>query len=300
MALTLIDHLGLYNTVFTDTETENFPTADTSCWHRAYDQLLEIIRAPSTSNSAPNELSVLKRLLLRDPNEEYRAWLLCSLVPWARLPMAKQGTLKSKAPRSLAYLAIREGIKADNENSTLVNDAVLNLEDIIEHKDKGTGPIQPSDLPQKRKLDNIDMESRVMQGKAILRWGPRWRASVIFALLVQISEQQQSSKSYKSLSTSIYSIPGTDWSNILKDYTTWLQILEAHELLDLASEVESLRLKPLVDGHQLCLALNAAKGPWVKKALEMVIEWQLQHPTVKGPDKAIAEVVRRKSELGLG
>ena len=38
----------------------------------------------------------------------------------------------------------------------------------------------------------------------------------------------------------------------------------------------------------------------MKKALDIVIEWQLRNPTATEPDEAIAEVARRKEEVGLG
>ena len=52
-------------------------------------------------------------------------------------------------------------------------------------------------------------------------------------------------------------------------------------------------------GNQLIKALGAQSGPWVKKALEMTIEWQLRNPDQKDVAGAIAEVVERKKELGV-
>ena len=65
------------------------------------------------------------------------------------------------------------------------------------------------------------------------------------------------------------------------------------DLLDVAS------LKPIVNGRQLCDAFGAGNGPWVKKALDFVIEWQLRNPDEIDAENAIEEVRRRKEEIGL-
>lgn len=84
-----------------------------------------------------------------------------------------------------------------------------------------------------------------------------------------------------------------DVSLVLDGYATWLQALEAQDLL----EVDSL--KPLVNGNQLSKALEEKPGPWMMRALEVVIEWQLRNPKSMDAEEAIAEVRRRKEEIGL-
>jgi len=80
---------------------------------------------------------------------------------------------------------------------------------------------------------------------------------------------------------------------VLDGYVTWLRGLKAQDLL----EVDSL--KPLVNGNQLSKALEEKPGPWMKKALEIVIEWQLRNPKADDAEEAIAEVRRRTEEIGL-
>jgi len=84
-----------------------------------------------------------------------------------------------------------------------------------------------------------------------------------------------------------------DLSQVLNGYATWLQGLKAQDLL----EVDSL--KPLVNGNQLSKALEEKPGPWMTKALEVVIEWQLRTPESDDAEEAIAEVRRRKEGIGL-
>ena len=196
MALRLIDQLGLYNIIFTNADDDKFALADTSHWYRAYNQLHDIITAQSQQQGVDvTDLSTLKTILLRNPIEEHHAWLLCALVPWARASPPKLEKPGAKTPLSLAFLAVREGVKADNKVAKLVEEAVHSLEGIITQTNKGIVSVAPADLPQKRKFEMVDIESRVDHGKAIRLWGSSWRSSVIYALLVQISESEESSRS---------------------------------------------------------------------------------------------------------
>ncbi len=64
--------------------------------------------------------------------------------------------------------------------------------------------------------------------------------------------------------------------------------------------LEAPSLKPIVDGKQLCDAFEEKNGPWVKKALDVVIKWQLQNPDEIDVETVVDEVKRRKKEIGLG
>ena len=81
--------------------------------------------------------------------------------------------------------------------------------------------------------------------------------------------------------------------SILDGYACWLSNLQALDLLDVD------RLKPIVNGNQLSKALGTKSGPWMKKALDIAMEWQLRNPDEIDPAGGIAEVVKRKRELGL-
>ena len=60
------------------------------------------------------------------------------------------------------------------------------------------------------------------------------------------------------------------------------------------------KLTPLVKGDQLCQALGGIKsGPWLKRALDMTMEWQLRNPDQTDPAGGISEVVERRKELSL-
>lgn len=80
---------------------------------------------------------------------------------------------------------------------------------------------------------------------------------------------------------------------MFESYTSWLSQIESLRLLEICS------LKPLANGTDLQKALGASPGKWTKIATDMVIEWQLLNPEESDPEKAVAEVQRRKGELDL-
>ena len=73
----------------------------------------------------------------------------------------------------------------------------------------------------------------------------------------------------------------------------WLSRLQELDLLDAHS------LIPLVKGNQLSKALGTKPGPWMKAAMDMAMEWQFRNPEATDPSDGVAEVLRRKEELGL-
>lgn len=130
-------------------------------------------------------LHVVNRILLQEPEETYLAWILCCLVPLARATPEPLKNPKSKSLPTLAAMAAREGIKADNKITNTVEIAALSIQDIITTKDSFSNEAAISSLTLKRKHPVTNREA---QGKAIRRWGFHWRSSVMYALLVQVME----------------------------------------------------------------------------------------------------------------
>ncbi|KAI4123290.1 MAG: hypothetical protein LQ338_005339 [Usnochroma carphineum] len=285
-ALRFIDRLGLYHTVFTMFNDELAHFAKTENWKRAYDQLhvlvsaeMEALTKPPTENTKriSNSLKSIRSTLLRDiddvPANVYHAWLLCAFVPWARVVPAAPQNSKGKVPSRPAALVARDGIKADNNTVRLIENAVVHLDAIIQHKNVIVDEVSATTSPLKRKQESA---TRSEQGMAIRRWGPRWRSSVMFAILTQVMET-----------------PEEGHEELLEGYAQWLSKIKDLDLL------EAYQLKPLVTGDKLSKALDAKPGPWMSKALEMVIAWQLANPGEQDPEAAISEVKGRKKDLGL-
>lgn len=186
-AICLIDRLGLYNTIFTNAKVNIQEYADTKNWHFAYVSLRALAEVDIEGNESSSHLPSIAKILLRDPEERYLAWTMSCFVPWARV---KSPTLNSKHPTTFASVAAREGIKADNKLTKIIKDAILDLESVIELKDSTISRRKSSTWPlETRNLSAI----REVQGQAVRRWGPRWRSTAIYALLVQLSEAREES-----------------------------------------------------------------------------------------------------------
>ena len=57
-------------------------------------------------------------------------------------------------------------------------------------------------------------------------------------------------------------------------------------------------LKPIVNGAEIMKALEAKNGPWMSKALTIVMDAQLLRPGLS-KDEALDEVRRQRADLGL-
>ena len=185
MALCLIDRVGLYNTIFTNPTVGHFALADTEHWYLAYDQLLAIDQTPLKKDDANPSLALIREILLRDSQQLYLAWLLCAFVPWAQATPEAFKKPNAKATPTVAATVAREGIKTDNTDTKIIDNAVTSLSDILRIRstlDVGKD-VTTSSLKRKRESD-----TREAQGVALRRWGAHWRSSVIFALLVEVKE----------------------------------------------------------------------------------------------------------------
>lgn len=116
--------------------------------------------------------------------------MVTCFVPWARQPQKLPDKATSKKLPSAASMAAREGIKADNKITRMIDDAVSHLNEIVTMKDSLNDHSPPTTSPLKRKQSTIE---RVSQGLSIRNWGSDWRVSVIYALLTQVGESETSS-----------------------------------------------------------------------------------------------------------
>lgn len=57
-------------------------------------------------------------------------------------------------------------------------------------------------------------------------------------------------------------------------------------------------LRPLVNGKEICAGLGVPSGPWMAKALAVVIEWQLLHPESAEKEPVLEEIRNKKNEIG--
>jgi len=226
------------------------------------------MQAASDKNDVSGSLLLILEVLLPDSQHVYLAWLLCAFVPWARAVPEASKKPKAKAPPTVAVITLP--------------DIVTTREVIKDQEDATTSPL-------KRKKYSALREA---QGMAIRRWGVNWRSSVMYTFLVEVMETGEANGMSRIYPLCVTKLIFEDRQQLVDSYAKWLSRIKELDLLDAPS------LKPMVDGKQLCDALEAQNGPWVKKALDSLIEWQLQNPDETDTDRAIEEVKRRKKEFG--
>ena len=111
MALTLIERLGLYGTIFGISASEN-------------------IRNHNLLSSTSFEYMRLFERFFTGKDDYYHAWLLFALVP-----------LATSFSYSQAAKAVHEGLKARNKTTTIVQEAfkhLHNVQDLLQHSNKMT------------------------------------------------------------------------------------------------------------------------------------------------------------------
>lgn len=161
--------------------------ADIGKWETAYTQLHHILQSRH-DRFETNSTTVIKSILFRDAEDEYKAWLLCAFIPRAtEAPLVpKLPGIKTMDPP--AAMVAREGIKADNKQRKLISNAVTHLREIIAMKNTTIAQLTGTNASLKRKQEDL---SRDAQGMAIRRWGSDWRSSVLFALLHEVEEASE-------------------------------------------------------------------------------------------------------------
>ncbi|KAI9780233.1 MAG: CCA tRNA nucleotidyltransferase, mitochondrial [Geoglossum umbratile] len=266
---------GLYDTIFTD-PTNDMPTApDLNCWQQTYQFLHSTLHdADHSASSATNPRSRIQSMLIRGAEEAYLAWLLAALTPWANLQALPTGKPGRKKLQPMAATVAREGLKVNNKVLEVIVGACTNGEEITKLiSDQEYSPEKEGTC-----LGIVGPTDRSALGMAIRRWGYNWRYHVLFALLLDLKRVGNGTQ---------------EMGNVLANYAAFLQHLEKLGIL------EAHLLKPLVDGNRLCQELHAQRGPWIKGALEVVMEWQLKHPDQADPQAAVMEVEKRRTQLGI-
>lgn len=169
-ALTMINDYGLYDTIFVDPTADHEFRPEVSKWFMAYNFVRDLIRLEDDD---------LRSILLPDKDHEYLAWVASCVVPWVDAPTPAPSK-QSKKPSPVAVSVAREGFKAPNKVSDIINAAVTNKGD-IENVMQDFNEIRQN--PQKPKT----AASRDTLGMAIRRWGSSWRLQIIFVMMCRLS-----------------------------------------------------------------------------------------------------------------
>ena len=233
--LKYINDFDLYATVFADPASNDCP--DRTKAQDACDALQLIL---------DNKSSIC--LALRPKEEQSLSWFLAAYVPWCSY--GKQ-----------AVTAAREGIKATNSMSKILDDAIRSRPQLA----KGVALVTDG-KPTRGKIGMLLRASK-----------DAWRAHVLYSLLCDIVDD--------------------DIEGQILRYQSFLSFVHEQGLEDAAGIDKKLVLK----GNEIKNALGVEKqGPWIKNAVDMVAEWQFDNEDAATKEGATEMIKGRKEELGLG
>ncbi|KAL2011289.1 hypothetical protein VTN00DRAFT_4007 [Thermoascus crustaceus] len=262
-ALETIDRLGLYSTIFANHQDD--AGVDTSSWSLAYNALERIMNPPaSDADDLGAAINRVHSILIRDKSEAYYAWVIAAFSPWATVPARKPAKANARPNPPRVGQVARDSLRADNKTVTILSDAVTHSGTITDVK----GSFLVGNLP------GTDREIRRQIGLHIRSWKKDWRLCILLSILLEIMK-------------------GGEFSTVIHDYDKFLSYIKDQGLL------EAYELKPIVNGDEIMKALGLSKGPWMAKALDIVIRWQLQHPEISEKEKALEELKSRRDELEI-
>lgn len=276
-ALQFIDRLGLYPTIFANHQDE--VTADTSTWPLAYNALARLLQ-PDTTEAA---LARVREVLLHDKASHYNAWIIAAFAPWTSVPARGRGTEKRPPPTRPVEVA-RDSLKADNRTLSILRDATLHFPDIMQCKDSLLGDT----------FQATPAEIRQRIGLRIRSWGKDWRLCVVLAILQAVMRGRDLADG--RIPSPAVPVGLRDADHIflvVQEYDRFLAYIVEK---DLDSVCE---LKPIVNGADIMQHLGAKKGPWMSRATNLVVEWQLLHPEISDKTVVLNEISERRAELGL-
>ncbi|KAE8363391.1 hypothetical protein BDV27DRAFT_158866 [Aspergillus caelatus] len=233
---------------------------DTSSWALAYNALQKLLHSEDTSIPIVR----VRNLLIRDAQEAYYAWVIAAFAPWSTVPDRVAQGPKEKPPPPRAAEVAKDSLRSDNKTINLLRDAARHWRSIVDVK---------SSLLEER-MNGTAAEIRQQIGLYIRTWNKDWRLCCILAILQEVAQ-------------------GGEFGKVIQEYHKFLSYLVEHDLENVYD------MKPIVNGVEIAQNLASPKGPWMSKALDMVIKWQLLHPEITDKAKALEEVSSRREELDI-
>ncbi|KAL5336408.1 hypothetical protein BJX70DRAFT_390026 [Aspergillus crustosus] len=232
--------------------------ADTSTWSPAYNGLHRLLY----SEDEPEVISQVRTLLIRDQLQEYYSWMIATFAPWSAVASRVQEKKAKPLPPRAAEVA-RDSLRADNKTVDVVGQAARNWRSIIDVK---------SALIEDR-MQGTAAELRQQVGLHIRSWSKDYRLCVLLALLQEIMQ-------------------GGEFVQVVKSYNRFLSYIVEQGLEGVCE------LKPIVNGGEVIKAFGVKNGPWMSKAMDLVMQWQLLHPEIQDKQKALEFIEGKRVELG--
>ena len=265
IAMDLIHELNLYSTIFLDPKGQTYEKVSSlspgsesaeefsNSFPRSYYTLAELLNTSS---------SIAEVLIQGNEETGDIYWTLSAYAPLENLKEASENEGRGQGSRSKLEWAVkdaREGIKATNKVSRILEDSIRHYNDIR----------QMTRLVVKEELNRSTI------GMAIRAWGASWRLQVLYALLAEVS-----------------CLPSEN-EEPLQRYTKFVKWVRQHELLDAAV------LKPILNGEDIKVLFELKKsGPFMRNAIDAVAEWQYGH-AMGSKDEAKEWLFSRREALGI-
>jgi tRNA nucleotidyltransferase/poly(A) polymerase len=277
--LQFIDRLKLFPTIFANLHDD--VKADTSTWHIAYNTMARFGHPePSDSQEVQAVTKRIHDILFRDESTLYYAWMVVTFAPWSSIPSRPAKGPKGRPLPPRAAEVGRDSLRTDNKTLNVLRAAAQHHEEIIQTKNALLA----------KKLSGTPAEIRQRIGLQIRTWNKDWKLCVLQAILRELMQLRAFSEGKIHL---LYSNSLILHSLVAQEYDQFLAYIVENDLEDVCD------LKPVVNGDEIMESLGAKKGPWMGKAVNMSLEWQLLHPDITDKQKALEEIVGRRAELGL-
>ncbi|OJJ51248.1 hypothetical protein ASPZODRAFT_55687 [Penicilliopsis zonata CBS 506.65] len=255
-SLQLIDRLELYTTIFANHQDDVI--VDLSSWSLAYEALERLLRPVGEGDE--NIVDRVCAVLVRDANERFYAWLIAAFAPWSLVPgrIAQGPKAKPLPPRTVEVA--RDSLRSGNNIITVLRDSTTAAESIIDTK---FAYLQNN-------LTGSPAEIRQHIGLCIRSWKKDWRLCTMLAILQEV-------------------MGGHDFLEVVGQYDKFLSYIVENNLEDVCD------MKPIVNGGEILEALQGRKGPWMARAQDMVVHWQLLHPEITDKKQALDELIKLRA-----
>ncbi|EHY54007.1 CCA tRNA nucleotidyltransferase, mitochondrial [Exophiala dermatitidis] len=166
--------------------------------------------------------------------------------------------LESESSAARAYNASREGIKATNSMSRVLKESI---------------DLRPDILVVLKAVQD-DKVTRSQVGMLLRQCKEHWRAHVLYSLLCDVAEEGE-------------------FAQVTDLYQKFVGYIHDQKLED------AYLMAPILKGNEITQALGGPKGgPWLKRAVDLLAEWQFSHPEAT-KEEAVDMIVSKKDELNI-
>jgi hypothetical protein len=218
----------------------------------------------------------VRDILFRDETTIYYAWIIATFAPWTSIPSRSGKGSKPVPPRAVEVG--RDSLRTDNKTLNALRAAALHYKETIATKNALLA----------KEMSGTPAEIRQRVGLQIRSWNKDWKLCILLAIVQEAMAFRDfaEGKIHPLIITFQYSR-----CVVIREYDQFLAYI-------VESDLEGVcELKPIVNGDEIMKSLGAKNGPWMSKAVNMAMEWQLLHPDITEKEKVLEEIAGRRAEL---